>query len=319
MGAWRSIAFASAAGLACSPGGDAADEPSSAATSDGGDGRDADTGDGGAAMSSAESSSGGAASEGGGESDAASDGGGSTTAGEMPPPDAPRWELLIRGDTYPRLVIEVDYVAGREPRPLVIADIEATFFALLDKPGGVEVVLDEVVASSDPEHAWTVQERLDLAIATDNLVVDDDTIKIHAMFVDGHAEEDAMGGVILGSAWGYESITIFRDSLDAGCEGAVVGPLLDQLCADAEFLIWQHEIGHVIGLVDGGLPMVHDHLDPAANAGRHDVAHDCVMYRSYEGLDAFDAVLDRLLTGGPAIEFDAQCIADITAVRDGGA
>ena len=252
--------------------------------------------------------------------DALDDGDASDDAGDSTgqPEEDPRWMQIIRAEPYPRLVIEVDYVEGRQPRPAVADEIEATFANILDKPLGIDVVVDQPIVGLGPEHAWTVQERIDLADATNDLPVGGDTIKIHAIFLDGHAEEDdSMDGVILGAAWAHENIVMFRDTLDAGCAGVVVGPVLEQLCADAEFLIWQHEIGHVIGLVDGGLPMVDDHLDPDPTAGRHDVSHDCVMYREYEGTDAIDAAFDRIVMGGPAIEFDAPCLADIAAARDG--
>lgn len=228
--------------------------------------------------------------------------------------EIPRWQQIIAADPYSRLVIEVDYVAGREPRQASIDELESILATLLDKPGGVQVVLDEQLDSLGPMHAWTVDERVQLALATSNLPVDDDTIKIHTLALDGHAaEDDSMDGVLLGVAWGFENIVLWRDTLDGGCMG--VGVLVDELCAQAELLIWQHEVGHVIGLVDGGLPMVGDHLDPTPGAGKHDVDHECVMYREYEGLDAIDATLDRLLMGGPAIELDAACIADIDAAK----
>ena len=228
----------------------------------------------------------------------------------------PIWEQLISADPYPRLVIEVDYVAGREPRATSSDQLEVVLASVLDKPGGVEVILDDELDSLGADHAWTIEERTALATATFDLPVPDDTIKIHALFVDGHAEEDdMMDTVLLGVAWGHESIMMWRDTLDAGCQGLVVGALVEQLCAEAEFLIWQHEVGHVVGLVDADLPMVTDHLDPTPGAGKHDVDHDCVMYRAYEGLDALDAVLDRILGGGAPIELDASCLADIDAVK----
>jgi hypothetical protein len=228
--------------------------------------------------------------------------------------EIPRWQQIIAADPYPRLVIEVDYVPGREPRDTSIAELESVLAAVLDKPGGVEVVLDQELDTQGPMRAWTIDERIQLALATSNLPVDDDTIKIHTLALDGHAaEDDSMDGVLLGVAWGFENIVLWRDTLDGGCMG--VGVLVDELCAQAELLIWQHEVGHVIGLVDGGLPMVTDHLDPTPGAGKHDVDHACVMYREYEGLDAIDATLDRLLMGGPAIELDAACLADIAAAK----
>lgn len=303
--------------LACSPGGVGEPVGSSDGTPQGDD--DVDTYDEATLTTSSTSGASTSACEDGDGSDSAddasSDGGGSSTG---PTEEDPRWLQIIRAEPYPRLVIEVDYVEGRQPRQAVADEIEATFATLLDKPLGIDVVVHQPIASLGADHAWTVQERIDLADATNDLPVGGDTIKIHALFLDGHAEEDdTMDGVILGAAWAFENIVMFRDTLDAGCEGVVVGPVLEQLCADAEFLIWQHEIGHVIGLVDGGLPMVDDHLDPDPAAGRHDVSHDCVMYREYEGTDAIDAAFDRIVMGGPAIEFDAACLADIAAARDG--
>jgi hypothetical protein len=235
-----------------------------------------------------------------------------TTTGDVE--EMPRWQQIIAAEPYSRLVIEVDYVPGREPRQSSIDELEAILESVLDKPGGVQVVLDEELATQGPDHAWTIDERVQLAIATSNLQVDDDTIKIHTLSLDGRAiEDDSMDGVLLGVAWGFENIVLWRDTLDGGCMG--VGMLVDELCAQAELLIWQHEVGHVVGLVDGGLPMVDNHLDPTPGAGKHDVDHACVMFREYEGLDAIDATLDRVLMGGPAIELDAACLADIEAAK----
>jgi prepilin-type processing-associated H-X9-DG protein len=304
---------------ACAPVGISGSVESSSDGPADGDGDDSNDGtDSPTATTSSGSTSAAEQGDAGGDGSDDDDDGAASTESTGEPEEDPRWLQIIRAEPYPRLVIEVDYVAGREPRPAVADEIEATFAAILDKPLGIDVVVDQPIVSLGAEHAWTVQERIDLADATNDLPVGGDTIKIHMLFLDGHAEEDdSMDGVILGAAWAHENIVMFRDTLDAGCEGLVVGPVLEQMCADAEFLIWQHEIGHVIGLVDGGLPMQSDHLDPDPTAGRHDVSHDCVMYREYEGTDAIDAAFDRIVMGGPAIEFDAPCLADIAAARDG--
>lgn len=290
---------------ATAPQADASETAAVADTSSAGATIDATDPTGGTAPSSTRATQGG----GGGNGESTTDDG---TTGA--PTEMPRWQQLIAAEPYSRLVIEVDYVPGREPRQSSIDALEAVLQSVLDKPGGVEVVLDEALSTQGPSHAWTVEERVQLAIATSNLAVDDDTIKIHTLSLDGRAaEDDEMDGVLLGVAWGFENIVLWRDTLDGGCMG--VGVLVDQLCAEAEQLIWQHEVGHVIGLVDGGLPMVDDHLDPTPGAGKHDVDRACVMYREYEGLDAIDATLDRLLMGGPDIALDAACIADIDAAK----
>jgi hypothetical protein len=95
-----------------------------------------------------------------------------------------------------------------------------------------------------------------------------------------------------------------------------VGALTDTLCAQTEYLVWSHELGHVLGLVDFGLPMVMDHRDPDPSHGPHDLSRDCAMYFAYSTMDAVDALADRLLmAGAPPIELDAPCLADISAAR----
>ncbi len=144
-----------------------------------------------------------------------------------------------------------------------------------------------------------------------------DTTKIHVMFLDGHAaEDDESGGTILGVAWSQRYIAMFKQSVVATCETALI-PLPEAVCAQAELLVWQHEVGHVIGLVDNGLPMVENHRDPDPAHGAHDVDSDCVMYWGYERLDSVSSVLDQL-QGGSEIAFDAACLADIEAAKAAG-
>jgi hypothetical protein len=243
---------------------------------------------------------------------------GGTSAG----PDAgtgglPRTSLLIRAAPYPSLVVEVDSVPGMEPDGQNETDLAAVLDALVDKPAGIEVVRDGALDSRGADHAWTFDELMELADGSFDRAIAADAIAVHAMFIDGHSAEDSDQGVILGLAWSHTHIAIFEQTIRDMCEASSLPPLLaGRQCRGAELAIWTHESGHLLGLVDNGLPMVNDHRDPDSDHGAHDASDQCVMYWAYEGQALFDLIGDQLLGGGDAeVPFDQACLDDLAAER----
>ena len=228
-----------------------------------------------------------------------------------------RPSLLIRRQPFPRLVIEVDSVPGMEPDERNQDDLAALLATLVDKPAGVTAMQGGTLDSRGADHAWTFAELTELADATFDLELPADAIAIHTMFIDGHSADDGGGGVILGLAWSNTHIAIFQDTIRDICAGSALPPLLaERQCRGAELAIWAHEAGHLLGLVDNGLPMVEDHRDPDRNHGAHDASDACVMYYAYEGEALFDLIGEQLLGGGDAeVPFDQACLDDLAAER----
>lgn len=239
------------------------------------------------------------------------DGGGSGNGGSGTIPDS--IERYIRGDEASRLVIELDYVEGYAPSSNVKSRIVDGFSDILDKPDGIEVSEDEAISSRGEDHGWSRDELFMLADQTLDLEVGDGVAKMHALFIDGHdgGNED---GTTLGLAWGHKHMALFARTMEQNCGGIL--PTLDQsFCDKAMVSVWTHEIGHTLGLVDKGLPMVMDHRDP--DHGKHDVNDQCVMYWAYEGEGLFDVLQSRFTSGNEtALDFDQACLDDIAAVRD---
>lgn len=223
----------------------------------------------------------------------------------------PRWERYIRGDVDTRLVIELDYVPGAEPRAAAEADLIARLSTLLDKPDGIEIVHDDVLESRGADHAWTFEELDALARESFDDESPPGTVTMHVMWLDGHDADDSAMGSTLGLAWGSTHIVMYQSTIEDSCDGLV---LREQVCASAQRSIWLHEVGHVIGLVDNGLAMTSDHRDPAH--GAHDIDEGCIMYWAFEGRAGVDVVRERITGGGAMIDFDDACLADIAAVRD---
>ena len=249
------------------------------------------------------------------------DGPGGGDGGDDPGgPDAdteglPRYSLLVRDTIFDELVIEIDSVPGMEPREETDDGLTGLLPDLVDKPGGVTAVRDGAIASRGADHVWTFDELDELAADSFDLEAPSGAIKIHMMYIDGHSELDGDGGVILGLAWSHTHLAMFKQTIEDNCASVPV-LLREQVCAGAELSIATHEVGHLLGLVDNGLPMVDDHRDPDEAHGRHDASDACVMYYAYEGQALFDTLADQLTGGGDAeIGFDDACLADLAAER----
>ena len=226
----------------------------------------------------------------------------------------------IQSEPYTQLVLEVDYVTGMRPTEKVIDELVLGLEPLLDKPDGIEVVLDEELSPRGTDHAWTTEELAELAETKFDLSVGENTIKMHILFLDGLDGRDGEAPGILGLSWANRNVVLYKQRLDEVCESGAGDELrrqglAERACQETELTIWTHEIGHVLGLVNFGIPMVENHEDPEHEYHDHD--EDCVMYWGFNRQDAFEEIGKRVLEDDEvSLGFDAACKADIAAVRD---
>ena len=126
------------------------------------------------------------------------------------------------------------------------------------------------------------------------------------LVVSDPSADDSGNLKVLGEAYRASSMVVFQGSIKSVSGG------LGQPSADiVESAVVAHEYGHVLGLVNISTPMVTPHQDTAH--GAHDTNTKCLMYylnNSSAGLAG------NLLSGGTVPDFDAQCRADLAAVRD---
>jgi hypothetical protein len=223
---------------------------------------------------------------------------------------------LVRGTEYPALVIEVDAAPSLALESGVLQDVVQELDGLIDKPGGIEAVIDGTLDSVGSDHAWTKAELSELGEDSFDLSVGTGTIKLHVMLIDGHSEQDEGDNSIVGLAWENTHIALFMERIEAVCTTArCPGPMHDELLPAGQYAILLHELGHLLGLVNLGLPMVEGHED--ADHEGHCDNPDCVMYHAFERQRALERLHERFIAGDMAYSsLDDACLADVASVRD---
>lgn len=221
---------------------------------------------------------------------------------------------FLRSEPYPDLVVEVDHVAGFAPDPRALSAFEGSLRDVTDKRsiavttgGSIEPQAGQLDAADlRATHRSTLDRPIDRSTAV-----------LHILYVDGAidgAEELLGASMVRGRS---AQIFVFGEQLDATARPAL-GPSGVMLAADEiqvrlEAYTLVHELGHVLGLVDNGVPMASDHEDPQRPG--HSSNPQSVMYHA--------AGLDRVLEGAPGDGgvlthgFDAADLEDLRRVRDG--
>lgn len=224
---------------------------------------------------------------------------------------------------YDQLVVEVDFVTERGPDDTALTDVQAALDRMvadghLAKSAGASFALDDTIAAGDPDKVWTFAELSAMSAAYRDRDLPADASSIHVLYVDGHYEGDTAQGSVLGFAWGGSWIVMLKDNITRACsnssvlQGPLLGGLRERVCARAEASVLLHELGHIFGLVNNGVPMVEDHEDP--DHAKHDVDPDCLMYWAIERSGAVDIVAQRFIGGGePTLGFCDASLADLAA------
>ena len=238
---------------------------------------------------------------------------GSVSRDDAARPSADRSDpaAYVRGD-HSSLRVELDVAPGLAPRSGVTELLTGALGELLEKPGGIRVEVDETLDEALLKEEWTDADLRALAEATFDRAGGPDEAVFHTLWLSGSYVSES-GGTVLGVAWANRHIALFPETIDAACS-SLLPTVRERICREAEAAVWTHEAGHVIGLVNDGIPMVALHEDPEHPG--HTTDRDGVMYWSYEQAGVTDLLLARMATGGDRLfQWGPASIADVTAFR----
>lgn len=206
---------------------------------------------------------------------------------------------------YASILVELDFMNGADPDGHALALMEQRFEAASGKP--VEVVRTGGVAGQGASHRYTVDEILQLERSHRGQSSGGDRAVLYMLYLDGGFERDTAEAKTLGAAYRGSAVAMFKANLRAASKSGNLD-LTKPALQDVEGSVLVHEIGHVLGLVNLGTPMVTPHEDPQHPG--HSNNQNSVMYWAVE-----TSLIGSLLGQKPPNDFDGNDNADLRAAR----
>jgi hypothetical protein len=208
-------------------------------------------------------------------------------------------EDFLKGEKYEILNIEVAYVEGYQPTAIALSNLQEFLRQYLNKPGGITVTQHSIPATGRISIDVDVIREIEKAHRTS--VTSGNALTAFVMFLDAEYSESTETKKVLGIAYGRSSMAVFEKSVYSYTSVGMTAR------RTLESLILSHEAGHLLGLVNNGVPMIAPHQD--SGHGAHCSNAECLMYwKSESNVD-----LNDLLGSDNLPQLDANCLADLKA------
>jgi len=197
---------------------------------------------------------------------------------------------ILSADAYTSLELEVNYMPGYLPDDAVINHVRNYLTELTNKPVGITYVPAQF--SRMVNSPMALQEVVNLEKSVRTRFTRSQTMAIHIMIVDGEYSTSD----VLGISYWNTSMCVFGKAVTkfSGRTGLISK---NQLM----ITLIEHEMGHILGLVDQGSSMVTPHK---SNNGSHCNNNSCLMYNIIETTGNANTPISTL---------DANCRADLRA------
>ncbi|MDX1651775.1 MAG: hypothetical protein R3277_04740 [Brumimicrobium sp.] len=203
---------------------------------------------------------------------------------------------LLSEDYYEKIVVEVMYMPGFAPTQSSLNNLRNFLLNHTNKPLGVDVISREI--NSSGQTTYSMADIQSLENSNRQYFNEGKTITTSMIIVDG---EYATNDQVLGVAYKNTSTVIFGKTIHDN-SGGLSQPTRTKL----ESTVFNHEFGHLLGLVDIGSPMVNNHEDPGHES--HCDNDNCLMYYASQTTE-----ITSFLLGSDIPELDQNCKNDLIA------
>lgn len=203
-------------------------------------------------------------------------------------------KALLDSSAYTSLKIEIQYMPGYAPDATAINNLVSFLNTYINKPGGIQVDQKQIAASG--ASTLTLNQIVSIEKSNRTEFTVGSTIAVHIFILD--ADYDIPN--ILGVSYWNTSICVFGKLINANSGGA------GQVSRTVFYsTLFEHEFGHLMGLVDLGSAMQQDHKDAAH--GYHCSNTNCLMNYGVENNNPAALITNNIPSP------DANCIADLKA------
>lgn len=207
---------------------------------------------------------------------------------------------LLSNNDYKKLTIEVQYMAGYKPTPTTLSNLTSFLNSRLNKSDGIYIVEKEIPAQN--KSSYSLDDIKDIESENRSEFTNKKEIATYFLFLDGEYSGNSGNGKVLGIAYYNTSMVIFEKTIQ-DLSGGFTQPNQTKL----ETTVVNHEFGHILGLVNTGAPMQHNHQDVAN--GSHCDNDNCLMNWVAET----GGIVGNLIGSSPIPQLDQNCINDLKA------
>ncbi len=202
---------------------------------------------------------------------------------------------LLTSSKYSSVKIEIQYMPLYPPSAAAIDNLINFLNSLINKPGGITVVQAPILSGG--KNVYSLDDITSIEKNNRSVFTSGTQIGINFLYVDGNYTE----ANVLGFAYRNTSMCLFGKTLSEN-SGALGQPSRLKL----ESTILEHEIGHLLGLVNLGSAMQTNHED--LSHAKHCNNSNCLMYYASQTTG-----IGGVLMNGNVPVLDANCKADLTA------
>lgn len=205
---------------------------------------------------------------------------------------------FLSATTFNKVILEVQYPQGFAPSAGAIDNLEAFILKYCNKPNGVQIVTSQIPDA--PKAGYNLDEIRSVEDKYRTKFNSEGILTLYIFMAGGDYVENADTIKTLGIAYRNTSIVCFGKTIKDNSGG--LGRPSEERVTTA---IYEHEFGHLLGLVNIGSPMIGDHEDTENGHAGHCDVESCLMYFSLNSVTAMGGLMGNL----PSL--DAQCEADL--------
>ncbi|RYZ21960.1 MAG: hypothetical protein EOO16_11020 [Chitinophagaceae bacterium] len=203
---------------------------------------------------------------------------------------------LLTDSSFTSVLIEIQYMEGFAPDTAAVANMIRFVRAHTHKPDGIRVVQEEIRSARDT--LYSLDELVALEKANRRFYNEGKELALYLLYTNGVFSETKM----LGQAYSATSAVLFGKNIIENSNTAR-RPTRSNL----ETKVVQHEIAHLMGLVNVGTPLQSGHKDNAN--GKHCSNRKCLMYYGTDTEESPSLAMARK----PLPVLDEACLADLRA------
>ncbi|HEY0066986.1 MAG TPA: hypothetical protein VGB46_06480 [Flavisolibacter sp.] len=201
---------------------------------------------------------------------------------------------LLSASKFTSLKIEIQYMKCFRPDRIAVAQLKSFLEEHLNKPDGITIVTSEISSSGDS--VLTMEEIMAIEKSNRKLYSSGKELAVYILYTNGYYADDKM----LGYAYLNTSAVMFGRNIKEN-SNSFKKPSRTHL----ETRVLQHELGHLLGLVNVGSPLQSSHKDD--DHGKHCTNPQCLMYY------LMDTEVPSFVLKKSVPKLDDACLEDLKA------